>query len=111
MIRAARAFAILLLASSVVALVAYISTIVWPKRSGGALAWETYPDAATIALALSGFTFVGSAIGTASTVVLSWRKERREAVEYRLKIEHLELQLVRLRGQDPSVISPETGGQ
>jgi hypothetical protein len=41
--------------------------------------------------------FIVSSFGTASTIMLGWRAERRQSQEFRLKIEQLELQLVEAR--------------
>jgi hypothetical protein len=38
-----------------------------------------------------------SGIGTASTILLGWRADRRQAKEFKLKIEQLELQLQEAR--------------
>jgi hypothetical protein len=46
-----------------------------------------------ITVLVSFLTFVASAIGTASTVLLGWRAERRQSEEFKLKIKQLELQL------------------
>lgn len=54
-------------------------------------------DLPALALVVSACAFFVSAIGTASAVILGWRNERRQAAEFRLKIEQLELQLAEAR--------------
>jgi hypothetical protein len=55
------------------------------------------------ALVTSFLAFVVSGIGTASTVILGWRSERRES---KLKIAQLELQLAEARAKPASSEKP-----
>jgi hypothetical protein len=48
---------------------------------------------------VSFLALVISSLGTASTIMLGWRSERRQAEESRLKIEQLELQLADVRAK------------
>ena len=50
-----------------------------------------------ITASVSFLALVISALGTASTIMLGWRSERRQAQESRLKIAQLELQLAEAR--------------
>jgi L-asparagine transporter-like permease len=52
---------------------------------------------ATFWLAVSTLTAVIALIGSASTIILGWRADRRQSAEFRLKIEQLELQLAEAR--------------
>ncbi len=54
-------------------------------------------DLPTIALIVSACAVCVTTVGTASTVILGWRNERRQSAEFRLKIEQLELQLAEAR--------------
>jgi hypothetical protein len=49
------------------------------------------------ALAIATLVMIVSGIGTASTILLGWRADRRQAKEFKLKIEQLELQLQEAR--------------
>lgn len=49
------------------------------------------------AVGVAALTFIVSSIGTASTILLGWRMDRRQAHEAALKIEQLELQVRELR--------------
>ena len=40
-----------------------------------------------------------TAIGTISTMILGWRSEKRQALESRLKVAQLELELAKARGE------------
>lgn len=57
--------------------------------------WSIPPP--ILAILVSFLVFTVSAVGAASTIVLGWRSERRQAQEFKLKIEHLELQLAEAR--------------
>jgi hypothetical protein len=46
-----------------------------------------------ITVLVSFLTLVASALGTASTILLGWRAEKRQSEEFKLKIKQLELQL------------------
>lgn len=63
-------------------------------------------DLAAIGLILSAATFILSAVGTASTVLLGWRNDRRQSREFGLKIEQLEMQLANARGEAASRENP-----
>jgi hypothetical protein len=51
----------------------------------------------TMAVVGSALTSLVAMVGTASTVLLGWRSDRRQSQEFRLKIEQLELQLAETR--------------
>jgi hypothetical protein len=51
----------------------------------------------SLALIISICAFGISATGTVSAIILGWRNERRQAAEFHLKIEALELQLADAR--------------
>jgi hypothetical protein len=74
-----------------------------PGGEGGPTAypssWLVASDVPLYALLVSMGAFCVSAIGTASTVILGWRNERRIAAESKLKIEQLEMQLTEARRQ------------
>jgi ABC-type Fe3+ transport system permease subunit len=55
------------------------------------------PTIAVVTLAFSGITSVLATLGTASTILLGWRSDRRQAKESKLKMEQLELQLADAR--------------
>lgn len=61
-----------------------------------ALAPPSTFNAAGITLAISLGTFLVSAIGTGSTVLLSWRNEKRQSAEFQLRIQQLEAQVTQL---------------
>jgi hypothetical protein len=46
-----------------------------------------------LAVGVSACTLIVSTLGTASSVILGWRGERRQAAEWKLKIQQLELEL------------------
>jgi hypothetical protein len=50
--------------------------------------------------------FIVTSIGTASTVLTSWRNDRRQEREYKLKIQQLELQVEQLRRSTPEKTDP-----
>ena len=52
-----------------------------------------------LTISVSFLALIISALGTASTIMLGWRSERRQADESRLKIEQLELQLAEARAK------------
>jgi hypothetical protein len=54
---------------------------------------------AAVAIGISFLTFVISAIGTASTIILGWRSERRQAEESKLRIAQLEIQLAEVKAK------------
>lgn len=101
--RWAKVFAVIGLFSVLVALAGFT----WPfllKESGGlwgvdftnhdpspvrdtALWWTN------LVLAGSALTSTVALLGTASTILLGWREDRRKSQEFKLKIEQLELQL------------------
>jgi hypothetical protein len=64
-----------------------------PIVIGGGLSADYMVLVSIITVLVSFLTFVVSAIGTASTVLLGWRAERRQSEEFKLKIKQLELQL------------------
>jgi hypothetical protein len=99
--RAARGFAWTFLGSAVATLLLSVFSFM---LSGAQSAVPTAPatlvsDIPAYALVVSIGAFFVSAFGTASTVILGWRNERRQAAESRLKIEQLELQLAEARRQ------------
>jgi hypothetical protein len=77
----------------------------------GGLIWESRPiplaahlnppansiPIAAITLLVSSATGVIAMIGSASTIILGWRSDRRQSAEFKLKIEQLELQLAEAR--------------
>lgn len=98
--RAARGFAWTFLISFVaMLLLAVLSSVLGGGRAapGGGSALAPTLDIPAYALVVSICAFFVSAFGTASTVILGWRNERRQAAESRLKIEQLELQLAEAR--------------
>jgi hypothetical protein len=54
-------------------------------------------------LVISFLTFVASARGTTSTILLGWRADRRQSEEFKLKLKQLELQLQEAKAK---VMSP-----
>jgi hypothetical protein len=52
--------------------------------------------------AIAALAFVVNALGTASTVALGWRADQRQAQEFKLKIEQLEMQLAEARAKNVS---------
>jgi glutamate synthase domain-containing protein 1 len=47
----------------------------------------------TLVACVSFITLILSAMGTSSSILLGWRADRRQSDEFKLKIQHLELQL------------------
>lgn len=103
--RRARIFAWIMLGSLVA--MALIPLLVLPLELGGAPPPSHGAPSAeapattfqTVALLISGATFLISGIGTASSVILGWRNERRQSAEFRLRIEQLERQVAEARQQ------------
>ena len=60
------------------------------------------PDALTISFA----AMVITGLGTASTVILGWRSERRQSAQFRMTIEQLEIQLTQLRRAESERVGP-----
>jgi hypothetical protein len=58
-------------------------------------AFGDYSEIATVLIALAGLLI--STVGTVSALLLSWRSERRQAEEFLLRIEHLEIELSEAR--------------
>jgi hypothetical protein len=55
---------------------------------------------------ISFLIFIVTSIGTASTVLTSWRNDRRQEREYKLNIQQLELQVEQLRRSTPEKTDP-----
>jgi hypothetical protein len=89
--RRARFFAILGLVAVPVSLIGSMIATVLPV--GG----ETINAIGAITLSISFLTLLVTVIATSSSILLGWRADRRQSVEYKLKIEQLELQLVEAR--------------
>ena len=64
--------------------------------------------APVLAVCVSFLAFIVSALGTASTIMLGWRSERRQTQEFHLKIQQLELQLAEARAKAASEAPPST---
>jgi hypothetical protein len=64
---------------------------------------ESGSSLAELATVISGLTFLVSSIGTASTVILGWRSERRQTQEFKLKVQQLETEVRRLKQASPEV--------
>jgi hypothetical protein len=62
--------------------------------------WDELLEFSTALLAAT--TFFISAVGSAATIMLGWKAERRQAEETRLKIAQLELQVSELRSKSGS---------
>jgi hypothetical protein len=52
---------------------------------------------APIAALISGLTLIVATFGTASTILLGWRADKRQNAEFKLKIEQLQLELAEAR--------------
>jgi hypothetical protein len=61
---------------------------------------QTTEQGPPTAIVISFCAVLITGLGTASTVILGWRNDRRQAAESKLKIEQLELQLAELRRSD-----------
>jgi hypothetical protein len=91
--RLAIIFAVLVFVSTGIVIL-YVTTTILPHLYGGSdlVPFEMNPLAGIISV----LTLLVSAIGTASTIVLGWRAERRQAAESQLKVRQLELDLAEL---------------
>jgi hypothetical protein len=65
------------------------------------------PLAPLLAVVVSALAFIISSFGTASTIMLGWRSERRQSQEFKLRIEQLELQLIEARAKISSSSSAD----
>jgi hypothetical protein len=63
-------------------------------------AFDDYSQIVTALIALVGLLI--STVGTVSTLLFSWRSERRQAQEFLLRIEHLEIELSEARERHSS---------
>lgn len=63
--------------------------------------WFEPTSVAATTLAISTLALIVTALGTASTVLLGWRDEKRQTAETKLKIEQLERQLAEAKAEMP----------
>jgi membrane-bound ClpP family serine protease len=77
---------------SLVLLVAGIVLAIY-LPSGG----EDINAIAVLTVLISSLTLLIAMIGTTSTIILSWRADRRQSEEFKLKIQQLELELAEAR--------------
>ena len=75
---------------------------IFPEALPGRPSGPSATDLGMLAVVGSGLTSLIASIGTASTVLLGWRADRRQSQEFKLKIEQLEFQLVEARKAAPS---------
>jgi len=83
----AKIFAWIGLISVVLLVVRIVLAIYLP--SGG----EDINAIAVLTVLISSLTLLIAMIGTTSTIILSWRADRRQSEEFKLKIQQLELEL------------------
>ena len=69
-------------------------------ETGPPSGWINPATIAVATLPVSFLALIVTAIGTASTVLLGWRNDRRQAEEARLKIQQLERELAKSKEQD-----------
>ncbi|MGA7674324.1 MAG: hypothetical protein WCA78_04670 [Rhizomicrobium sp.] len=60
---------------------------------------QATPEPPSLAMLVSLGALLVTGMGTASTIVLGWRNEKRQAMEFKLKIEQLELQLAEAKAK------------
>jgi hypothetical protein len=89
--RLAKLFAWMGLAALAGLIVSFASALSLGESSSGA--------GTAIALAVSVIALLVATIGTASTIILGWRADRRQTEEFKLRIQQLEMQLAEARGK------------
>jgi hypothetical protein len=98
--RIAIIFATLALVSAAVLLISIVSPdwtdTFWPPRIDENPVGEGAEGPLSANVIISTLSLVAFVIGNAFTVVIGWRKERRDAVESKLRIRQLELQLAQM---------------
>ena len=71
-----------------------------PGEGSGHIVNTTQPASISfVTLIVSFGTLLITAVGTASTVLLGWRNEKRQSAEFQLRIQQLEIELAKARQQ------------